>query len=894
MNILISIINFYLKNVYIITNGIIVTCDWLDKLDCDMRSNVYIGVTGLLTAIVILVAELMASNEKSKVDRNVFLRKTNISTNVTVMIINLIGLLISEITIGAFNYIFQLILNISIFTSMFKTLQMFKDLIDLSLSENELAIERDRYVKEKLENYDIKIRKLKQTEELSEKRIEKYFENNKLISYEKYPYRLENYKAIEAKMEGVLKELDINKLKSIIEKRIKNVDKKEILKVELNENIKNKFKDITQKDNKPEEQNILMITALEGQHIYYKTPLFFIKKEYIEFVDDILMCFKVIKDDKHINEDASTIIDEIVNKIRNTKYYNTIHYDIVDFFEDIVNNNWKNVEELFYSKIYILAKEFIQTQDYEKIYILYKTMEDIVFKLIKNNKLNACEKYYNISFLLLLNIFDKPNVEIEDYSFEFITFVNSCIYRCENKGEFLDLLLSKVLSLIKRLLRLKNIDAIYVVLNNLAITTEHRLHTEEDKIDVLMQFVLGIIYAAMYEEESLREIQFHDLKKIINLLISKFRFDYQYTTFEIIIKLKELSGKVTKIYGIFDNFAFGEPEDHRNMSSWNGNSLDMNDAIIGFLNLYSVNGDSTINERKVDKYDQYFCDNFLSCLEKNKYKDFFENFQDKMKINVGLINRVLYEVKNISRKKELLYIIKTPLNVDKIKEFKDIIFEGINSNSKILKLFTKNNIKHSNEISVKNINIRDYINREMFFDDTNWGKIYAEEVVELINAKITEQIIKKITFKSNNISSVEEAIDKIENKEEIIIISGVKDSWIKFKNNEVYEYNKLKIPIIKELSEKTLVLTRSALPVLKYMKVNKENMLKGEFRNNAYLVLLDLADNEYVKNRIIEECEEGDDIEGIKEYLQTRCAFQIFVPLQIIDGTNEDVYVIDE
>lgn len=903
MNILVMfIIGIYFKHFYDMTNFIKGIYYILYKLDCDLRTDVYLGVTGLLTAIVIFVAELASSTEKSKVDRNVFIKSTKILRNVIFMIINMLGLLISKTITGTAYYVFQIILNTCIIISIFQTLNMFKTLIGLTLSENELAIEKDKYIREKLKNYDKKIKNLKQTEELFEKEIEKKFEKNKLISYKKYAYGLEDYKAIEAKKEGILLEIDANKIENIVASIHEKRKEKIILNVELDENKTLEFKQIKDVEENLREENseemIVVITSLKGQYVYSKNPLFYIKKEYIEFQEDIFLCFKIIKDDKHINEDASIVIEETINKIRNTKYYNTIHASIVNFFEDILDNEWKYVEDLFYSKIYKLAEEVVRTCDYEKVYILYKAIEDIALILIKEYKINEFEKYYDILFLLLLNIFDKPNIELENLSFEFINFVNSCIYRCEkaeNKIDFLDLLLSKVLSLIKKLLRRKNIDAICVILNNLSVSSEYRIIKSDSKeLDVLFQFVIGIIYAMMYEEKVLKESNYKGIKTIIDKMVSQFKFDYKYNVSELIMKFKEISRKVTKIFGVYDNFAFGEQEDHKNMLSWSGNSLNINYVLIALLNLYQVIGRENLQENKINKQDQYFCDDVLRIINDNRYKELFNNFQDYSGNNNEIIVEVLEEIKKKSIEKEYLYEIQTELNSTSINIFKNIIFEGINKGDTIIELFPSNKIEYSKNISKKSINIRDYIRREMFFGESDWSQYYAKEVVEAINSAKSDRIIKYLEENSQKVSNLEEALKKLDNLKNLVILSGDEDSWAVFGDKDFYEYKDTKIPVKKDFVDKTIILDKNSLPILKYMSFDKENKLKGEMKGSTYIVLLDCANDEELVNKIVEESVQdgSNDIESIKKYVMPKCVFQVFHSVEIKEYANKEIYII--
>ena len=65
----------------IINNGLNLIFDIVKKLDCDTRTNIYIGVTGILIAVVIFIAEII-SNKKIEIYKNLVLEKTRLIKNV--------------------------------------------------------------------------------------------------------------------------------------------------------------------------------------------------------------------------------------------------------------------------------------------------------------------------------------------------------------------------------------------------------------------------------------------------------------------------------------------------------------------------------------------------------------------------------------------------------------------------------------------------------------------------------------------------------------------------------------------------------------------------------------------------------------------------------------------
>ena len=123
----------YLINIMLCIKDILLYI--LCKLDCDTRTNVYIGITGILVAIVIFIAEII-SDKKVEIYKKLMLEKTNIVKNVKTMIIIMgviwIGNIFEEKCIEGPYIIAQLIINILVIYSMIQTFKTFIGVIKLN------------------------------------------------------------------------------------------------------------------------------------------------------------------------------------------------------------------------------------------------------------------------------------------------------------------------------------------------------------------------------------------------------------------------------------------------------------------------------------------------------------------------------------------------------------------------------------------------------------------------------------------------------------------------------------------------------------------------------------------------------------------------------------------
>ena len=148
----------------------------LIRCDCDDRTNIYIGVTGILVAIVIFIAEII-TNKKHEIYKKLILKKTKVIKNVKFMIIVLGMIWISNIfekkEQEVLYILTQIIINCSIIYSMYKTLKLFTVVIKLNTNETYMNEELDSYIQEEIFLY----KKNKKNKENKYKELKEQFLN---------------------------------------------------------------------------------------------------------------------------------------------------------------------------------------------------------------------------------------------------------------------------------------------------------------------------------------------------------------------------------------------------------------------------------------------------------------------------------------------------------------------------------------------------------------------------------------------------------------------------------------------------------------------------------------------------------------------------------------------
>lgn len=128
-------------------------------LDSDIRRDVFIGVTGLMVAIIIFIAEVI-SNKQYELEKRLILKKTEITKNMKFCVFIYLIIFILSIFSCSFDdtndlgyiycdilyIIFQLLINISIFVFMYKTVSIFIIAVKLNTDKEYFNKELDNYI----------------------------------------------------------------------------------------------------------------------------------------------------------------------------------------------------------------------------------------------------------------------------------------------------------------------------------------------------------------------------------------------------------------------------------------------------------------------------------------------------------------------------------------------------------------------------------------------------------------------------------------------------------------------------------------------------------------------------------------------------------------------------
>ena len=344
-------IEIFLKNICILYYNFMEIIDYclklildiITKLDCDTRTNIYIGVTGILVAVVIFVAEII-SNKNIEIYKNLMLEKTRIIKNVRNMIITMAIIWLGEIVKlrdSEIIYMFeQILIDVVIFISMFQTFKTFLEVIKLNTNKEYFDNQLKIYLYSKIEN-NVNVRE-KQQRIIEEKNQEflKFIKNSKIFKFEPYSFVLDDgYETLNSNQYGYIEAYDyyiLNKIEENLKVQIKNI-----------ENDDNSAESISNKN--PEIYICKKIGDKCGNGFpiaYYKN----VKDELINMINKSVM----IDNKNYIDCDSE--ISKIIGDIFAIAFQNPLNIDdeniLFNLYEFICKNKYESIITTFLDKIY--------------------------------------------------------------------------------------------------------------------------------------------------------------------------------------------------------------------------------------------------------------------------------------------------------------------------------------------------------------------------------------------------------------------------------------------------------------------------------------------------------------------------------------------------------------
>ena len=866
----------------------------LEVLKQDYISNIYIGVTGILVAIVIFIAEVI-KDQNNELNKKIILCKTNIKNYIIYILCIFFYMLIinmlkynNENDIGDFYNIIYLIthslLLIFVIISICITGMMFRVTLRLNTEKDYFNKELEKYINKKVINLERRANnqnnKKHKKEEIEFRKFLKeqeiYFNDETIIK--------ENpkYEPIYPVKNGIIEKYDYKKL------------------IDLANYFNNQK--ITEENYSVDNKNIVYIPNYIGKKVSKKEPVFYCLKQYKNIFNNL--------SDMVIYTDNRLFIDDEIKLINTALFNMASEYEEPDAYDE--NSRLYNYFKYLYdNKLYgIKSLALVNIEEYyRKIYNNYsknrqftRFLDLLSFLAYSNDDYDDFEYINNIELYLYIHQLDEKEKDVKKIAYNFANNMfrfNLYLVKKNSDIRYYDNLMAILLKFIIYLIKTSNYEAIDVLLDNILMERINYKNNEFDEYDIVnFQFSCGIIYCLiMMSNHNMLNSQFlTTIKRLINY-VENFLINL-YDAWDTIIYFKKYFNKKTCVQKVYNNFDF-EFEDHEYRNSWGGCCIDTTLVLKEFLFIFEIDfaNVNSIDKKQISRKDKYFYKNLLNLINSNEITE-LEKFLTVKYDNsyiVDAINVAISEAEN----KEKEYNRINKLDYNKVKKFMELIKQNIQKESSFTNSLKKYNKIKESKIKLKEVfGISQLIPRELFFDEVVGYENIANSYSGALNIGIAKEYVKKLENKSTkSTEGFEKVLDRIDNLEDYIIVSNYlsKRYFNKFdydykENIIIYKNKKISIINIPQING-IFLLKKDDLPIINFCDFDEE--WNSKFINNSlYFEFVDCSENETLRKKIIENStwlKEKGTIAEQDNYLKECCRIRLYLAYTITQNENATI-----
>lgn len=859
----------FMKNVY---NFIIwMNVNIFEPLNGSVRIDAFVGIVGVLVAIVIFIAETM-NDRKVETHKRFVLEKTRMKGIMSFSILILSLCIIKEIIpyskecADLFKILFfvvELLLNIFICRSIWLTIKLFGIAIKLNTDSDYFSAEYDKYIEKRLmeiHNKNIKNSKKK----LKNESIDKFVKDNKKY----FSFDVENiddYIPIKANKSGIFKSYSCRSLQAIIDKiEEENRRRKELIVY-----------------TKP----LIILNLKGGEKVNRGVTVAYCKNDIINYEDSIRNSCLLNDSIPYLDNEINLIINDLFS-LAETNIDDNFDSDsrLFNFYNFLYKNNMRSLLDISYEyirKIYI--KYYKDIHKNKELANFLSTLASLAYSNEDYERYRFLSNYIYYCYTEQLEITD--DVRKTSYDFTNSLFRYDYYSIKENSDSiYYDVLLSNLMNFLFDLIIKKEFKAINDLFNNVIFDYNGFIDGEPDSYDIIkIQFSFGFIYGLIIlsNKDIFNEDDKDELKKLIKYIESNF-VDF-YSQNEAIEYFKKYYNSKSNVHDVYYHFDFKfENKEYRN--SWPGIHVDDIFILKEFIYVFGI-GYSNSNDLKselISKNNKYFYERLLNIVKSDE-KSKLETVLDINFNNSSLIS-VLEKLVEECKKAEAEYIKNNKISSEKTESFKNIIFKEI-ENGNELTSYLKDNNKYSiiNKRNKRLFGINQIMGRELFFDEVYGLDNISKDYGRAILTGISKDYLKKLDSIAEVIKEdFVKYIDGLNEKEKYVIVTSPSNWRILNLNNfddKTIDINNRKIDLIKIPKARDIYLIKKKdLPkVDMYEPDIKES---GTYLNGVYYDLIDCSTNTSARNEIQKNTkwlEEKGSVEDQIEYLKGNCVFKLFI-----------------
>ena len=892
-----KIIGFILNVVYFIviflSSSIIYIYNFLFKyiciLDNDIRLDIFIGVTGIIIAIIVFIAEVI-SNKKNELEKKLILSITKIEKIIVVCIfiflLLYVGTLIQNTSVvkkidgviydNLLYFCIQVVINIFIICFMYITVKTFLIAIKLNTdkayfnSELEKFIEKSaNIIEKKASRKGIKnINKLK-------KEYDNFINSNSRISkdYLVSSFSKELYVPIYSNKNGIIKKYNYNKINSIIE----SLEQKNNIEVS---------------EYKTKEQVYIYFTKNIGEKINKQEPIAYCLKDLYKYCNEISYAIDYYNNITYIDDEIKVINDELC-KIA-MAFNEPDNFDsngmLFNFYNYLYKNDLSGIKSLALEQLYDTVKR-IYKNDY-KNKSLCGFLNRISHLAFENDNYEDYVFINNLIYILHLERLNMKDNDIQQVSFDFVTRYFRFNYYSVSKYQdikYCDNLISYLFKFISTLIKRKDFNSILVIFDNITFTNKDINDQDLNELEILnFQFVCGIIFCIYltYNKYGLNEPENVLIKQIIKWL--QYHLFGFYDAWHIIYCFKKYFEKASCIQEAYDDFNHSF-DDHKYKCSWCGEYIDNNlilrELLVAFDISFTIEGD--VNYDEISKDDlNYYQSVYQILLETNS--SCFSKILNKNYRNEEILKKINLVIEDAKRKEEE-YLKNNKLSSTKVKKFKIDIIKSIEENNALIEYLKDIGKIENKKYKLKIVyGINEIIPREFFFEDCYGLEDVASNLGKTVKREVTNKYIEKIEgFSKKADKNINDIFKEIDNIEDYVLISDC----IHYSEIENYDYatntinindknmRVFKIPKV----ESFYLIKKEYLPILEYCDF-EDIYSRENIQQSIFYEFKDCSEDEDLRNSMIKLnkwLSEKGSIDEQHSYLKKHCRLKVYLSFKV-------------
>lgn len=832
-----------------------------------IRFDVFVGVSAIIIAIVIFVAEILSNDkEADQAVKETIISSTYLKPIVISMLI-IFGLLwVEEISskCSAFYIFYQFVLDmyiivISVFTgkSIFKTIRF---LTDDEFKNNKVYDYCNNKMSLKNRKSDAKIK------DINKNNFEQYLKENKneiLLINDDDIYPKEYAEVIS------------NKRGLIINYNTKTFDKiKKKLKVT------SKTEKVINRVNNVSKFPYIILTKGIGDYVQKNEAIGYYNKN---IIDDKNIITNALQLNDSVEYDSKTI------KIINKHYFleaikSKIDFDVNNYFIDYINklynaNNRKAIGILV-EDIYDFLYE---NNQYSKNLSFNRFLCSFIIISFENKDYNTFNQLLEIVSDNYTNIIinsnnDKEN-SIEDNTHSYESFYSYIYYSINEDNKCYEKLLSCLIKTIYKLIKESKIEPISILVENCFMRKAYNNQNNKN-ISLDRQFIYAIINAiSIITKYNVDIFNSHkeSFSKVINSLHN---VDYGiYTINEFVndyLKNINTSSAINLIKERADFLIY----EHKNDLSWDSKYISNEELLLNIISIYKIMyyDKSEISASNIKTENEYFYKQLRNSIKNYQNNSFINELNipyiiDKIQEYVEDILNIIDKIKKEkirSTKISEKQLLKIKKEIKKVINIEDVLQRRLKKIDKVIE--TKKETKNGAYIN-------QLIPKEFLSEEVANGE---QSLIDGYKYSITHFIIKKYINEINNIESNKKISifsynNNIKEKEEYTVF--IKD-YKEIDENKLHQSS----CIISDNLNESLVIANKDLPIIELC--NPEDVDKKDIIDKTYISLTDLSSSEEKRNEIIDSNYNFKEIETLEDkhdYLKEFLLLKAFYPFEILN-----------